>query len=919
MLAMMLYALACASVRVTLRMLVFDCRVRNPRQRSTAAAQAPVSINTFVSVLLFGGFSVKQAFRSSCAAVTFLFVLGAFAHIGAQTPSATPDPIVAQLTASASNAFVSDVSGNGRFVVLESTGDLATERIPSKDAAGKDVLNPRNNEDGNREIFLIDYAQRRIFQITDTKSALKDTTKPPIDPTKPTDFSNIVVEVSNNKAMISNDGRWIVFGSNASTPGKFDGNETASRAALLADGNQELFLYKVPQVTSVDLSSGADLPFTELANPDNFTNITPGTPASRLPQAGTATSSPFVADDNRDATVVTLDDGNAATLDTPIVAFVSTRDIATGKTTARNNSDANPEVFIYNGASGTTIQVTDTKGSLVFNENPALSGNASVLAFVSNSNTTGENNDDGKGNGNSEIFVARYNTTAITSLKQITNTKQTSLTTPINILNLGRRVSRDGSYVAFESSTDAPKTGGTIADPNTYTVFVYNVGTETFTPVGPKPATGSGGDVRRYPVFTEYNSALAPTRLLFVSALNFRPDGTFPPTASASEGLNVANQPQIFSAPLPVPTTLTYTRLTNNPAGSLGFPSLQPFATNSVQRTIFSEGNIEIGGGNSDLSVEAFYLLSTPPNVAEAASTVALSYFTGATERPVATASPTPTPSPSASPTPTPDVVPGLAPGELGIIRLNVKVVPSNQDACPGEDVDKRCAAENGRKPSLPVELNGISVSIRGAAAGLRFVGDDPTQINIVVPPGLSPPTTADITLPLVIVNNNPAAPTAIHSRIPIVPAQPDIISSTHGPGGRAAVKNVTNPCITPTDEPFRVTTVRPKGGDCSVSDTETVPTVLQIMLTGVRNAQNAQLKVTINDVDISGDAVKIVPLSTSLFMDRMPGIDQINVTLPSTITPGDNIPIVVSVTINNVTFTSRPKTDTPPLIRIIP
>ena len=31
---------------------------------------------------------------------------------------------------------------------------------------------PRNNEDGNREIFLIDYAQRRIFQITNTKNVL---------------------------------------------------------------------------------------------------------------------------------------------------------------------------------------------------------------------------------------------------------------------------------------------------------------------------------------------------------------------------------------------------------------------------------------------------------------------------------------------------------------------------------------------------------------------------------------------------------------------------------------------------------------------------------------------------------------------------------------------------------------------------
>jgi hypothetical protein len=834
--------------------------------------------------------------------VATLFIVGLFAHAGAQTPSATPDPIVAQLTASATNTFVGDVSGDGRFVVLESTGDIATEKIPSSSS----TLNPRNNEDGNREIFLIDYAQRRIFQITDTKSALKDATKPPIDPATPNDFSNITVEVSNNKPMISNDGRWIVFSSNASTPGKFDGNEAANKTALLADGNQELFLYKVPQVTTVDLSSGADIPFTELAVSTNFTPVTQGTPASRVPQAGTATSAPFVADDNRDATVVTIDDGDPATLDSPIVAFVSTRDIATGKTSTRNNSDANPEVFIYNGKSGTTIQVTDSKGSLVFNENPALSDNGSVLAFVSNSNMTGQNDDDGKGNGDSEIFVARYNGTDITSLKQVTVTKQTTVTTPINVFNRGRRVSRDGNFVAFESSTDAPKTGGTIADPNTYNVFVYSVGLDTFTPVGPKPATGGGGDVRRYPLFTDYNG-LAPGRLLFVSALNFKTDGTFPATANASDGLNPNNQPQIFSVPLPLPSTITFTRLTNNPTGN-GFPSLQPFASNTVRRTVFSENNLEIGGGNTDRSVEAFYLLSTPPNATDAASTVALSYFTDFTARPVAT----PSPSPSASPTPTPDIVPGLAPGERAFAVSNTVLVSASQDACPGTGT---CDSESKRRPSLPIELNGISVSINGAAAGLRFVGEDPTKIKFVVPPALTAPTGTDITVPFIVVNTNTTPnPTVVRSRVPLVPAQPDISSSTNGPGGIATVVNVTNPCLTKAPMgPFSVTTVRPKGGDCASTETETVPTVLAITLTGVRNVTKSQVTVTIGTTAITGDAI------VSVTQQDMPGWDQINVTLPASLAGAGNVPIVVSVLVNGVTFTSRPTTDTPPTITITP
>jgi uncharacterized protein (TIGR03437 family) len=835
---------------------------------------------------------VKQAFSSFCAVAGLLLLLGSSAQIGAQTASATPDPVVAQLTASATNNYVGDVSGNGRFVVVESNGDIATEKVASVNSAGVKNTNARNNEDGNREIFLIDYAQRRIFQITDTKSALKDPTKPPIASTTPGDFSNIVVEVSNNRPMISNDGRWIVFSSNASTPGKFDGSDAASKTALLADGNQEIFLYKVPQVADVDLSRGTNLPKQDL-DAGEFIQVT-STTATRVPVAGTTTSAPVVADDNRDATVVTVDDGDPATLDTPIVAFVSVRDVATiGKTATVNNADSNPEVFIYNGKSSPTIlQVTNTTGGLVFNENPALSDNGSVLAFVSNSNMTGQNNDDGKGNGDSEIFVANYNGTSITSLKQVTQTKQTTVTTPINIFNRGRRVSRDGTYVAFESSTDNPKTGGTIADPNTLTVFVYNTATDTFTQVGPRAATGTGGDVRRYPVFTDYNSSLSPGRLLFVSALNFKTDGTFPSTAS--EGLNPLNQPQIFSAPLPAPSSITFTRLTNNPVAGGVFPAMQVFASNTVRRTVFSEGNVELGGGNADLSVEAFYLLTTPVST-DAATTLVLSYFTKPTQRPVVAASPTPSPSPSA------DSVPGLAPGEFSTIRATGgSLAPSKQDACSD---DSGCASESARRPALPIELNGISVSVNGAAAGLYSV--TPDQIDFVIPPGLNAPTTTDITLPVIVFNSNTTPTTVIRSRVPIVPAQPDIVSPTNGPDGRAVVKNVTNPNMV-TDEPFSVTTT---------VDGKQVPTVLRVTLTGVRRVTKSQVSVIIGDTTITGDAITIVqPLET-------PGFEQIYFTLPSTLANGCpcDLPIVVSVTINGQTFTSRPKADTPPKISINP
>jgi hypothetical protein len=189
----------------------------------------------------------------------------------------------------------------------------------------------------------------------------------------------------------------------------------------------------------------------------------------------------------------------------------------------------------------------------------------------------------------------------------------------------------------------------------------------------------------------------------------------------------------------------------------------------------------------------------------------------------------------------------------------------------------------------------------------------------------LTAPTTTDITLPLVIYNNNTTPnPTATRSRIPIVAAQPDIGSSTAGPGGRALVMNVTNSCVGATTEPFTVTTVRPKivNGTCS-AETETVPTVLEITLTGVRNATTAQVTVTIGTTAITGTAVTFTGRANSSGTltpaTDTPGFDHIDVALPASLAGAGDVPIVVSVLINGVTYTSRPTTDTPPKITINP
>jgi uncharacterized protein (TIGR03437 family) len=800
-----------------------------------------VSILFYVRVLISEAFYVKQAFRLSCATAVLILLCGAFAFIQAQTR----DPFITQITSSTAQSFAADISGNGRFVVIESRGDIATDKTDT-----------RNNADGNREIFLFDYAQRRIFQITDTKSARVDPSKAFFDPTKPTDFSNIKVEVSNNHPTISNNGRWIAFSSNALTPSSFDGD--ANSAALAADSNQEIFLYFIPATTAVDLSNGADVaPAVDLAA-GTFTRLT-NTPQSRAPIAGTATTSPFVAFDNRDAAV----NDNAS-----VVAFVSTRNLV-----GTGNQDANPEIFVYSRTSGATAQLTvSSSPSLlvpIFNENPSLSGNGSVIAFISNANLAGggSNNADN----NAEVYLGSYDGTTAAVTRQVTRTALPSgvAGATINILSPGRRLSRDGNFIAFESIADL---SGDNSLKSSTTVFVYNVAANSFKQVGPRPTNTSA---LRFPTFTDYDPAtLRPATVIFASGLDFRADGTPPASTQPTGGLNPTGSTQIFAAsPVDTTTPATFSLLTNT-TGALN-RSIQPFASNTRDRTSFTIEGVELGLGNPDGLAEAFYLLSKQGTD----TTATLSFFTGASERPVVGANPT---APAVS---------GVAAGMLAIVRSATALAPSAQTA--------GTASESQRRPPLPVELNGVSVAINGAAAGLYFVS--PGQINFVVPPGL-PSTTGTNTLPVVINNNG----TIIRSTIQVVPAQPDLFTQTNAFGSNRAVALNVTLSSTGTQEPFTVTSLDASG--------QVVPTVLRLFLTGVRNIRvgqaNTSITVRIGTTDITGAAIIFVGPSD------MPGTDQIDVRLPASLAGAGDVPVVVTVVTAGQTFTSRPA-DTAPHIRI--
>jgi uncharacterized protein (TIGR03437 family) len=821
----------------------------------------------------------------SILVTALVIAFGAFTSAQAQS-----DPFVAQFTSSGGNSFVNDISGDSRFLIVESNGDIGTK----EPALG---LNP-DNSDLNREIFLIDYAQRRIFQLTNTKHRLADTALSPVL------NSNIVIEISNNAPVISNDGRYVAFfsnansltpsGTNTSTPGNFDGNNlsNADRDALLADANWEIWIYEIPVLLGPPptLSSGIEAPFQDLSL-GTFLRVT-NTPSRQIPQPGTATEAPTISADNRAVTI--NDDGS-------LVAFISNRAFP-----GSISDDNNPEVFTHlrtaavNSVSQITATPTGSVASPISSSNPSLSGSGARVTFISNANiidtgqTTGNNSD-----ANAEIYIADLDAAGVrVGNKQVTRTVRTNPGDIINILSPGRRISRDGNLIAFESAADL-NSASPGPNASTSTVFIYNVTANTFTKVGARGAddTVLGGDVLRFPVFTDYVGT-TPGALVFTSRLNFKPDGTIPTTAS--EGLNPTGDSlsrpfQIYSVSLPIGMTLAISRLSKIPEVAFFFASAQPVASNSRTRISFSLSSPDLGGLNIDNSAEVFYLL-TPAPIPISDGNVADSYLTGATLRsvgpvpsPTPTPTPTPTPSPSPSPSPTPTPVtpmnvPGVAPGMIAVVQFPNRVVFPTSFAT---------SASTRRSPSLPIELDGISVSVSNFAAGLYSVQQ--RRIVFVVPPGLAA-AAAGTNHPVVINIKGHI----LRGSILLVPAQPDISTTTNGPGGRANVINAA----TGTPEAFTVFTVRPRRPRS--------PTVLRIFLTGVAGAPAGVIAVKIGSVTLSGSAIRSGGTAT-----EMPGIQHIDVQLPPELAGAGDVPIIVIVTTGGLTFASRLE-DTAPHITIL-
>ena len=197
----------------------------------------------------------------------------------------------------------------------------------------------------------------------------------------------------------------------------------------------------------------------------------------------------------------------------------------------------------------------------------------------------------------------------------------------------------------------------------------------------------------------------------------------------------------------------------------------------------------------------------------------------------------------------------------------------------------------------LPIELGGLTMTINGAAVGLKMVSQ--RQIVFVVPRGLAS-TVSGTSYPIVINNNG----IVFKGSITIVPVRPDIFtfSAVPAPSGRARIFNVTNTVF--RTEPFNVTTLRIRGG-------RRVPTVLRLFLTGVNTVPANLFNVRIGSVTLTSAQI------LSGAVEREPGIYSFDFTLPPNLQGAGDVPIIVSVTLAGVTFISRVD-DTAPRFRIL-
>ncbi len=329
---------------------------------------------------------------------------------------------------------------DGSLIAFESNGDIS-EEMPGP-----------TNPDKGFEIFLIDEAGK-IIQQTDSIIGGGSSTSPSIS----SEALNIAYQSDADHTggfnLDSTTEIFTVFTMNAtsmllqvtnSTTGNSTNpsiNSNATRIAFEstsdltgdnADMNREIFLWKAPpNITQITKTTSG-----ESRNPsinaegsivafESTSDITGNNPDQN--------SEIFFRIDGQGITQVTDSKVGSSVhpsinSDGSIIAFESTSDL-TG-----DNADGNNEIFLWDSTSGLK-QITDT--FIHHNSRASIDGDGRRIAFMSNSNITGDNPDS-----NTEIFIWDRPT----GITQVTDT--------FSAISRNPSISTDGRTIAFESNAN---------------------------------------------------------------------------------------------------------------------------------------------------------------------------------------------------------------------------------------------------------------------------------------------------------------------------------------------------------------------------------------------------------------------------------------------------------------------------------
>jgi Tol biopolymer transport system component len=265
-----------------------------------------------------------------------------------------------------------------------------------------------------------------------------------------------------------------------------------------------------------------------------------------------------------------------------LVAFRSDRNLINsgGCPALPGNADGNPEIYLFDFASGCYTQVTNT-GPGIANVAPSLDGTR--LAFQSNGNLANPGGCPalpGNADGNFEIYLFDLTTGCFT---QVTNTTGPGFGSFVPSLS--------GTRVAFESVNDIANPGGCPALPGNadgnFEIYLFDLTTGCFTQV--TNTTGGGNDA----------PSLSGTRVAFQSRSNLTNPGGCPALPGNADG---SQEIYLFDI-----TSGCYVQVTNTTGGTNNTPSLSGtrVAFTSVHNLV-NPGGCPGLPGNADGNAEIY-------------------------------------------------------------------------------------------------------------------------------------------------------------------------------------------------------------------------------------------------------------------------------------------------------------------------